>query len=183
MPHTTADLVASSVLSSLQFKYTLQELWSPQFSATKSFPSGTIKSTCSNNPSSSDALICVIRLRATEVGTACGGCTTFILAAPVFCESSQSLSFEQRELSAFTLFLLGSWNSSRGLLTAWAGTLCPAVADRAAVRVKSLLSAASSTDTCIVQGKAGRSEDVPHKKTSGGNINSGKRTARSFKNC
>lgn len=144
MPQTMADLVASSVLSSLQFKYTLQELGSPQPSALKSFPSGTMSSTCSSNPSSSAGAVRV---------------ATSLLPTPASWDSS-GLLLGHRGLSALALVLLGSCSPSWALLTAWAG--CPAVADLAVLHTESLLLARSCRDTC----KARQSwPDVPHPET------------------
>lgn len=161
VPQTTADLVASSVLSSLQFKYTLHELGSPQPSAMKSFPSGTIRSTCSNSPSSSAGAMCVTTSFTSEAGTGRGGCTTSRLPTPGSWEST-GLLLEHRGISASTPVLLDPCSFSWAPLTAWAGAGCPAVADLAGVQARSLLLAASCRDTC----KARQSwPDVPHPET------------------
>lgn len=139
VPQTTADLVASSVLSSLQFKYTLQELGSPEPWAVKSFPSGTIRSTCSSNPSSPGGVMCVTISRAAEPSTVSGGCTKSPLPTPGSWESA-GLLLEHRGFSAFTPILLGPCSFSWAPLTA--------VAELAGVQAKSLLLAVSCRDTC-----------------------------------
>lgn len=139
VPQTTADLVASSVLSSLQFKYTLQELGSPEPWEIKSFPSGTIRSTCSSNPSSPAGVMRVTPSRTAEAGTVSGGCTMSPLPTPGSWESA-GLLLEHRGLSAFTPILLGPCSFSWAPLTA--------VAELAGVQGKSLLLAASCRDTC-----------------------------------
>lgn len=164
VPQTTADLVASSVLSSLQFKYTLQELGSPEPWAVKSFPSGTISSTCSNSPSSSAGAVRVATSRAVE------GWVTSLLPTPGSWQSS-GLLLEHTGLSALTLVLLGSCRLSWAPLSVWAGAGCLAVPDLSEVQAKSLLLAASCRDTC----KARQSwPHVPHPGTRGCNRDSGK---------
>lgn len=141
VPQTTADLVASSVLSSLQFKYTLQELGSPQPSAMKSFPSGTIRSTCSNSPSSSAGVMCVTTSRAVEAGTGRGGCTTSLLPTPGSWEAA-GLLLEHRGVSGFINVLLGPCSFIWAPLMVWAGAVLPGV------QARSLWLAASCRDTC-----------------------------------